>query len=134
MDVITEAELLERITAFRERHENMAPTTFGRRATGNANLVKELEEGKSPSLRTAQKIAAFMKQADEEARLREKLSAPLEPVGSEGEAVPNELPFGTAPANPAGATSPTCSSTSERQHAPGATSCSRCSAGSDDER
>jgi hypothetical protein len=79
MQIITETELLERINAFRGRHE-MAPTTFGRKATGNANLIKELEEGKSPSLRTVQKVAKFMTEIDAAAAFRAKLDAPLEPL------------------------------------------------------
>jgi hypothetical protein len=114
MQIITETELLGRIREFLARHE-MAPTTFGRKATGNANLIKELEEGKSPSLRTVQKVANFMAEADEHARLREKLDAPRAPdPGTDDEAGVDQLPFGAAPVNPTGASSPTSSPTSGR--------------------
>src|SRR5207237_3212706 len=109
MQIITETELLDRITAFRERH-GMAPTTFGRNATGNANLVRELEEGKSPSLRTAQRIAAYMADVDAEALTRAKLDAPIEPRPEEDQ----PLPFSSAPVNPTGASSPISSSATAR--------------------
>jgi hypothetical protein len=105
MQIITETELVDRIREFLERHD-MAPTTFGRKATGNANLIKELEDGKSPSLRTARKVATFMAETDAAAVLKAKLSAPP-PELREAEA--NELPFSQAPVNPTGASSPTCS-------------------------
>lgn len=63
MDVPTETDLADRIDAFLARHD-MAPTRFGRDATGNANLLKELKEGKSPSLRTVHRIAAFIAERD----------------------------------------------------------------------
>jgi hypothetical protein len=113
MQVITETELLERIQAFRERHE-MSPTTFGRKATGNANLIRELEDGRSPSLRTVQRIVGFMAEADAEALLRAKLDAPP-PLAEEGE---RELPFSSAPVSRTGASSLTSSSTSAQPTSP----------------
>jgi hypothetical protein len=122
MQIITETELLERITAFRERHDHMAPTTFGRKATGNANLVRELEEGKSPSLRTAQRIAHFMDQADREAGLPANPPPPLTLTVQEEEEVP--LPFGTAPADRAGASLPISSTIPARPPSASSGSCS----------
>jgi hypothetical protein len=124
MQVITETELLERINAFRASHDDMAPTTFGRKATGNANLIKELEDGKSPSLRTVQRIVDFMGQADAEARLRAKLEAPP-PEPREEQAL--DLPFVQAPGTRPGASSPTCSPTSAPQRPLPASASSRCS-------
>jgi len=131
MDVITETELLERINAFRARHHDMAPTTFGRRATGNANLIKELEDGKSPSLRTVQRVAAFMRDADEEAATHAKLTAPIAP-NSPGDEEEIPLPFSQAPVNPTAASSPTSSPTTERPRTPAANgSCPDCSKAAD---
>lgn len=125
MEIITETELLKRIREFLARHE-MAPTTFGRNATGNANLVKELEEGKSPSLRTVQRIADYMTEKDSDATLRAKLHAPFEPVAEPDEA-DNQLPFGQAPVNPTGASLPISSSTTERPPLRSGSANSRCS-------
>ena len=38
----------------------MSPTTLGMRAVGDPNLVRQIELGRSPSLRTADRILAFM--------------------------------------------------------------------------
>lgn len=66
MQIPTDAELLASIKAFIDRH-NMAPTRFGRDATGEPQLIDSIEKGRSPSLNTLQRIAAFMKAKDEEA-------------------------------------------------------------------
>jgi hypothetical protein len=132
MEIITETELLRRIREFLARHE-MAPTTFGRNATGNANLVKELEEGKSPSLRTVQRIADYMTEKDDEAKLRAKLHAPLEPP-VEREEGQDQLPFVPAPVNPTGASSPTSSRTAGRPISSGENGSSRSSVAAADGR
>jgi hypothetical protein len=118
MQIITETELLGRIREFLGRHE-MAPTTFGRKATGNANLIKELEEGKSPSLRTVQKVAKFMTEIDAAAAFRAKVDAPLEPLAPTEEEA-EQLPFSQAPVNPTGASSLTSSPTTGRPTSPAA--------------
>ncbi len=38
----------------------MSPTTLGMLAVGDPNLVRQIERGRSPSLRTADRIQAFM--------------------------------------------------------------------------
>lgn len=65
MKIPTEAELVAKIEAFCLRHD-MAPTRFGRDATGNPNLIKEIRDGRSPSLRTVQRILEFMAKRDAE--------------------------------------------------------------------
>ena len=38
----------------------MAPTTLGMLAVGDPNLLREIERGRSPTLRTADRVVAFM--------------------------------------------------------------------------
>jgi hypothetical protein len=66
MQIPTDAELLGSINAFIVRHD-MAPTRFGREATGEPQLIASIEGGRSPSLKVLQKIAAFMARYDAEA-------------------------------------------------------------------
>jgi hypothetical protein len=63
MKIPTDAELLASIDAFLERHD-MAPTRFGRDATGEPQLIQSIREGRSPSLNTLQRIAEFMRAKD----------------------------------------------------------------------
>lgn len=63
MDIPTEAQLLERISDFLIRHK-MAPTRFGRDATGEPQLIKSIESGRSPSLAVVHRILAFMASKD----------------------------------------------------------------------
>lgn len=74
MDIPTEAELLVKVRAFLERHD-MAPTRFGREATGEPQLIDSIERGRSPSLKTAQRIAAFMAEKDAELELARRTDA-----------------------------------------------------------
>lgn len=55
----TDAELLNRIKAFCTDH-NLKPSTFGRMAVGDGSLISNLEAGRSPTLKMAGRIAAFM--------------------------------------------------------------------------
>ena len=105
MQVINETELLQRIDGFLERHA-MAPTTFGRKATGEPQLIDSIRKGRSPSLKVVNRLVAFIDETDAEAELRAKLAA--EPPLSEED---TELPFSPAPVNPTGASSPTSSPT-----------------------
>jgi hypothetical protein len=66
MQYPTEAELLEKIESFCERHDNMAPTRFGRDATGNPHVIRDIREGRSPSLRTVRRLIDFMAERDAE--------------------------------------------------------------------
>lgn len=126
MQVITEAELLSRIDTFLDRHD-MAPTTFGRKATGEPQLIDSIRKGRSPSLKVVNRVIEFMDRTDEEAATRAKLSAPLPP--SEEEEQP--LPFSTAPVSPTGGSSPICSQTAERPRPPEASASCRCSSTDD---
>ncbi|MGI4880673.1 MAG: hypothetical protein ACRYG4_24680 [Janthinobacterium lividum] len=60
MHIISDQELLEAIEAFLEK-TGMAPTRFGRETMGDGSLLTHLKAGRSPSLRNAEKIVAFMK-------------------------------------------------------------------------
>jgi hypothetical protein len=111
MQVITEAELIARIRSFLERHD-MAPTTFGRKATGEPQIISSIEGGRSPSLKVVQRIIAFMDETDARARLHEKLSADPPPPGDRED---DQLPFSKAPVSPTGDISRTSSSTSAPQ-------------------
>jgi hypothetical protein len=57
--MISDADLLHRINAFCERHA-IKPTAFGRLALGDGSLISNLKAGRSPTLRSATKIDAFM--------------------------------------------------------------------------
>ena len=57
--VTSDAELLERIDRFCSQH-NIAPTAFGRAAIGDGNLIANLRNGRSVTLKTAQRALSFM--------------------------------------------------------------------------
>lgn len=57
--LISDAEMLERIEAFCERHD-IGTAAFGRAAIGDPSLVGNLRKDRSLTLRTANKIEAFM--------------------------------------------------------------------------
>jgi hypothetical protein len=126
MDIPTQAELLAKIEDFCRRHD-MAETRFGRDAVNNPAFLSGLRRDPpvSPTLDTLNKVRDFMAETDERARLREKLDAPLEPATTEdgGE----QLPFGTAPVNPTGASSPTCSPTTGHRQSSAASASSHSS-------
>lgn len=71
MDIPTEAELLTRIRAFLDRHD-MAPTRFGREATGEPQLISSIESGRSPSLKVVQRVMQFMADRDAETEQKPK--------------------------------------------------------------
>ena len=48
-----------RVSAFLRR-TGMRPTTFGLRALGDPNLMRQIDGGRSPSLRTADRLLAFI--------------------------------------------------------------------------
>lgn len=48
-----------RVSAFLRR-TGMRPTTFGLRALGDPNLMRQIDDGRSPSLRTADRLLAFI--------------------------------------------------------------------------
>ena len=57
----------------------MSPTTLGMLAVGDPNLLRQIERGRSPSLRTADRILAFM--AAYEADPRGAGAPPARPAG-----------------------------------------------------
>lgn len=57
--IITDEQLIEQIDAFLKRTD-MAPTRFGLETLGDGALLKNLREGRSLSLRNAQKVLTFM--------------------------------------------------------------------------
>lgn len=67
-------EILDRIEAFLERHA-MPPSTFGREATGEPQLIKSMKDGRSPSHRVLERVSAYMADYDRD-------HAPVEPEAS----------------------------------------------------
>lgn len=63
MELPTHDELIARIDAFLKRHD-MAESRLGRDATGEAQLVDDIRNGRSPRLATLQKLAEFMRERD----------------------------------------------------------------------
>lgn len=60
MEVPTHAELIHRIEHFCKQND-MAESTFGRRAVNNPAFVSALRDpGRSPTLETLNRVAAFM--------------------------------------------------------------------------
>ena len=53
-----EQQFKSRVSAFLER-KGMKPTTFGMKALGDPNLMRQIGRGRSPSLRTADRVLAF---------------------------------------------------------------------------
>lgn len=64
MDIPTSAEIIDLIERFLERHDNMAPTRFGRESTGDPNLIADLRRGVSPKLDRLHRISEFMARKD----------------------------------------------------------------------
>ena len=63
MELLTEF-FRSRVDAFLER-TGLVPSTFGRQAVGDLNLVRELRRGRSPTLATADHCLAFMEGSEE---------------------------------------------------------------------
>jgi hypothetical protein len=67
MQIPTIPDVLATVDAFCLRHD-MAPTRFGREATGEPQLIDSMRnKGRVPSLTVLQKMADFMRRYDEEA-------------------------------------------------------------------
>ncbi len=82
MDIPTHEELVARYEQFCRRHD-MAETRFGRDATGEPQLISSIRAGRSPSLKTLQRVASFM--ADHDAAAAEATRAqPGHPAGAGG--------------------------------------------------
>lgn len=61
MQIISDAQLLEKVEAFIAKH-NMAPSRFGKEVMGDPALVFQLREGRrSLSLKNAEKVVNFMR-------------------------------------------------------------------------
>ena len=54
-----------RVSAFLGR-SSLSPTAFGKKALGDPNLMRQIGRGRSPSLRTADRILAFIAEQDGE--------------------------------------------------------------------
>ena len=54
-----EQQFTSRVSAFLRR-TGLRPTTFGMKAVGDPNLMRQIDQGRSPSLRTADRVLAFM--------------------------------------------------------------------------
>jgi len=52
-----------RVSAFLGR-PGVSPTAFGMKAVGDPNLMRQIGRGRSPSLRTADRILAFIAEHD----------------------------------------------------------------------
>ena len=55
---------MARVDAFLE-HTGVGPTTLGRQAVGDPNLIRQLRHGRSPMFATADQLLAFMEGFDE---------------------------------------------------------------------
>jgi hypothetical protein len=124
MDIPTPEEFLAKVEDFCRRHD-MAETRFGRDAINNPNFIAGLRRDPpvSPTLETLNRIAEFMAGKDAELK-RNPPPLELTPPPQEEE-IP--LPFGTAPVNPTGASSPTSSPTIEPPATPAANASCRSS-------
>jgi len=60
MEIIDDLSLLKAVEAFLAT-TGMAPTRFGRDVMGEASLVARLRDGRSLSLKNANKVIAFIK-------------------------------------------------------------------------
>ncbi len=58
-----EGQFISRVSAFLGR-SGVSPTAFGKMAVGDPNLMRQIGRGRSPSLRTADRILAFIADHD----------------------------------------------------------------------
>ncbi len=58
-----EDQFISRVSAFLGRSD-LSPTAFGQKAVGGPNLMRQIGRGRSPSLRTADRILAFIAEQD----------------------------------------------------------------------
>lgn len=61
MKIMTDADLLAAVEAFLAR-TGMKHTRFGREVMGDGSLVQHLRDGRSLSLRNAEKVVCFMRE------------------------------------------------------------------------
>ena len=60
-----EQQFIARVSAFLGR-TGLSPTTFGMKALGDPNLMRQIDRSRSPSLRTADRVLAFISEYDGE--------------------------------------------------------------------
>ncbi len=58
-----EGQFISRVSAFLGR-SGLSPTAFGQMTVGDPNLMRQIGRGRSPSLRTADRILAFIAEHD----------------------------------------------------------------------
>jgi len=58
-----DGQFISRVSAFLG-HSGVTPTAFGTKAVGDPNLMRQIGRGRSPSLRTADRILAFIAEHD----------------------------------------------------------------------
>ncbi len=58
-----EGQFISRVGVFLGR-SGLSPTAFGTKAVGDPNLMRQIGRGRSPSLRTADRILAFIAEHD----------------------------------------------------------------------
>lgn len=63
MEKTLEGQFISRVSAFLGRSD-LSPTAFGKKAVGDPNLIRQIVRGRSPSLRTADRILAFIAEHD----------------------------------------------------------------------
>ena len=73
---------MARVDAFLER-TGVGPTTLGRQAVGDPNLIRQLRHGRSPTLATVDQLLAFMEGFDE---------AGVDPVSSRSDRLRDSSP------------------------------------------
>lgn len=72
MEIITDSALLAHIEGFLARH-SMAQSRFGRETMGDGSLVQHLRDGRSLSLKNAERVLTWM--ADFESALTTEQAA-----------------------------------------------------------
>ena len=63
MEKTLEGQFISRVSAFLGR-SGLSRTAFGMKAVGDPNLMRQIGRGRSPSLRTADRILAFIAEQD----------------------------------------------------------------------
>ena len=63
MEKTLEGQFISHVSAFIGR-SGLSPTAFGKKAVGDPNLMRQIGRGRSPSLRTADRILAFIAEQD----------------------------------------------------------------------
>ena len=78
METLTK-QFESRVTGFLER-TGLKPSMFGLRATGDPNLMRQLRRGRSPTLKLADRILAFMDAHDQ--GHEDRVSSRSRPLGN----------------------------------------------------